>query len=498
MGPPLSSSARKKKFVEKLKLTGNYEAFKQKRAEYEKARRQRLKESLALLSASERTQVLRHGRLQSLARVQKWREKKRQASDPLEIKSEPVNPSKCENDFNFQNEIDTSVLAPCEAAQTYSPKSSNTNLNFEHSFSTHEALLKAVTKARQALPTALSERKAVIAKLLYSLDEISQKEIFLNKATVKRTRTGHKRISPSMIQKIHKFYERDDISRMSTNVEDFTNFVNPTTGEEQLIRLRYLVYTLKQAYDLFMNEHSAKARIYRENKRKVLENPMEQQILTSCVKLEEVSNSSMDTTSSFCKSFEEEASEQHISSSCSPYSQHFQPGSDAKINFKDAFKTLEEFEKAVAKVECALPLSPSKRKAVVATLFYDLDEGSQSEIYQNRAVTKKPGHKRIAASLIQKIRNFYQRDDISRISAHAEDLVNVIHPSTGRKELLQLRYLVHTLKQAYALFINENSEASVSLAKFCSLRPMHVKLCKDFDVTSMLQIDFTENISTHS
>lgn len=36
--------------------------------------------------------------------------------------------------------------------------------------------------------------------------------------------------------------------------------------------------------------------------------------------------------------------------------------------------------------------------------------------------------------------------------------------------------------------------ATVSLAKFCSLRPAHVKLCsKDFDVTSMLQVDFTES-----
>lgn len=40
------------------------------------------------------------------------------------------------------------------------------------------------------------------------------------------------------------------------------------------------------------------------------------------------------------------------------------------------------------------------------------------------------------------------------------------------------------------------SDASVSLAKFCSLRPVHVKLySKDFDVTSMLQVDFTENAS---
>lgn len=43
------------------------------------------------------------------------------------------------------------------------------------------------------------------------------------------------------------------------------------------------------------------------------------------------------------------------------------------------------------------------------------------------------------------------------------------------------------------------SEATVKLSKFCSLRPAHVKLCnKDFDVTSMLQVDFAENVPCDS
>lgn len=41
--------------------------------------------------------------------------------------------------------------------------------------------------------------------------------------------------------------------------------------------------------------------------------------------------------------------------------------------------------------------------------------------------------------------------------------------------------------------------ATVKLSKFCSLRPAHVKLCnKDFDVTSILQIDFAENVPLDS
>lgn len=260
----MSSADRKKKFVEKLKLTGNYNAFKQKRAEYEKARRQRLKESLAELSDSKRMEALRHGRLMSLARVQKYRERKKQNSDQLDRKSfdaplitNQPDPSSCNSNrehYNSMSPVDQTAPSSAKIPEIYTPKSSTTKLNFEHSYNTNSALHKAVTKARNALPTSPSKRKAVLAKLIYGLDDKSQKEIFRNQPTMKRT--GHKRIAPTMIQEIHKFYERDDISRMSTNVGDLTTFVDPISGAEMLLQLRYLIYTLKQAYDLFMKENA--------------------------------------------------------------------------------------------------------------------------------------------------------------------------------------------------------------------------------------------------
>lgn len=257
---PLSSADRKKKFVEKLKLTGNYNAFKEKRAEYERARRQRLKESLSQLSDSQRMQALRHGRLKSLARVQKYREKKKLASEketfdtPIIITKQPNPSSYSEIDSNSVDSTKPSTSITSKISGIYSPKFSNTKLNFEHSYNTYGALRKAVSRASKALPSSPSKRKAVIAKLIYGLDEKSQREIFSNKATIRRT--GHKRIGATLIQEIHKFYERDDISRMSTNDDDLTNFIDPITGDEQLIQLRYLVYTLKQAYDLFMTENA--------------------------------------------------------------------------------------------------------------------------------------------------------------------------------------------------------------------------------------------------
>lgn len=138
---------------------------------------------------------------------------------------------------------------------TYQPKTSRTPLNFEHSYNTTSALCKAVSRARKALPTSPSKRKAVIAKLIYALDEQSQIEIFSNKATTIK-RTGHYRIQPTLVEQIYKLYERDDISQVSTDKGDLMTFVNPFTGDRQLTVRRYLMHTLRHVFDLFMKENA--------------------------------------------------------------------------------------------------------------------------------------------------------------------------------------------------------------------------------------------------
>lgn len=260
-----------------MKSTGNFNAFKQKKAEYEKARRQRLKESLSQLTDSQRTQALRQDRMKSLARVQKYREKKRQASDTqieMEqrisstcVKVEDISDASTDNilsgasscDIGKNEEEDYAsseqcISSSCSPSGLYTPKSSCTKLNFEHSFKSDGELDEAVAKVEKALPSSPSKRKAVIAKLFYELDAKSQREIVQNMATIKRT--GHKRIAPELIKKIQKFYERDDISRKSANGDDLINFVNPSTGQRESVRIRHLVYTLKQAYALFIKENT--------------------------------------------------------------------------------------------------------------------------------------------------------------------------------------------------------------------------------------------------
>lgn len=234
---PATNAEKRKKFIESLKASGNFEAFKKKKAEHEKARRQRLKESVAKLTVCKQSQVLRTNRIKCRERVRKCRAKKKEVAGLNQI-------------------INSAEVVNGGSDNGFVSKSQHTSIQFSHSFKTYGALAKAVTKTRKTLPSSPSKKAAVIAKLMYSLDEKNQLVIFNNKPTMKRG--GNKGLSAELTDKIQLFYQRDDVSRMSPNLKDTRYFVDPRTGRKELQQIRHLVVTLKQAYDLFGKENSGK------------------------------------------------------------------------------------------------------------------------------------------------------------------------------------------------------------------------------------------------
>lgn len=120
------------------------------------------------------------------------------------------------------------------------------------SFESEEELAEAVAKLERTLPKSPSKRKAVIAALFHSLDEESQREIIQSIGAKKRI--VRQRIAPALLQKIQIFYARDDVSRTCAD-NGFMAFVNPATGEWEFEDKRNLMYTLKEAYALFISEN---------------------------------------------------------------------------------------------------------------------------------------------------------------------------------------------------------------------------------------------------
>lgn len=118
----------------------------------------------------------------------------------------------------------------------------------EGSYKTTSALNKAVAKLKLALPSTSQKKKQAVAKLLKSFDPIDvQDMVAINTTQPKRT----KAISPSDIDQVKAFYDRDDISRMSPNVKDCRNFVDPITGTKEYKQLRFLMYKLADVYAMF-------------------------------------------------------------------------------------------------------------------------------------------------------------------------------------------------------------------------------------------------------
>lgn len=183
-----------------------------------------------------------------------------------------------------------------------------------------------------------------------------------------------------------------------------------------------------------------------------------------------------------------------------------QSSSLSTIAFKNSYRTDGALRKAVGKAKRALPDSPSKQKAVLAKMFQSLTTEDKEDVVNNTAVVQPTKHyRRLSAELIDAVRQFYQRDDISRPSPNVKDCKRFVNEDTGEKEYRQVRHLMYKLSEAHALFVEEyaagksarlnprfganyqdflgkNSEefsAPIQLSKFSTFRPQHVELIAD-------------------
>ncbi|RXN14647.1 Sentrin-specific protease 2 [Labeo rohita] len=75
------------------------------------------------------------------------------------------------------------------------------------------------------------------------------------------------------------------------------------------------------------------------------------------------------------------------------------------------------------------------------------------------------------------VREFYERDDISRQAPGMRDVVTV--REGGVKKKIQKRHLTMSVLEAYRYFKNEHPESAIGKSKFAELRPSHVLRSSD-------------------
>lgn len=62
----------------------------------------------------------------------------------------------------------------------------------------------------------------------------------------------------NLIAEVKKFYEDDEISRMSPNVKDCRLFKNITIGQKEITQIRHLMFRLTEVYELFLVDYAAR------------------------------------------------------------------------------------------------------------------------------------------------------------------------------------------------------------------------------------------------
>lgn len=103
----------------------------------------------------------------------------------------------------------------------------------------------------KALPKSLTKQRVVLSELLTAFS--NKNPVPLEPYSITHS-GGRTTLQADIIEKVHDFYERDDISRMSPNVADSRKFLNQNTGKKEVKQVRHMMFRLSEAYALFIED----------------------------------------------------------------------------------------------------------------------------------------------------------------------------------------------------------------------------------------------------
>lgn len=210
---------RDKKYVEKLKSSNKYDEYKKKKAEAMKKLRTKKKQQEQSMTAEELAHTLTKRREATRKRTKKYREQAKTRMDMQKVDEE-----------NSKQSIRLSKVVNA-------------------SYSNVQTLAKAVKKVSLALPTSPRKKNAILATIVSHLDKPDQQTLVNVVENPK-----FKKSSITKPDDIHKFYVRDDISRVSPRAKDVKAYKCPETGEELLFPARHMTMSIKEAYALFIEQ----------------------------------------------------------------------------------------------------------------------------------------------------------------------------------------------------------------------------------------------------
>ena len=139
---------------------------------------------------------------------------------------------------------------------------------------------------------------------------------------------------------------------------------------------------------------------------------------------------------------------------------------------KSPFKSAMAYAKAAQRVKRALPETP-RRSKIICKKLYQMYEKSTSYSPADSGMTSRSTA--LGTETVNIVRDFYQRDDISRQAPGRKDVVTILNEN-GEKQQVQVRHLTSSVMETYRLFQKDFPNINIGKSKFAELRPKHVFL----------------------
>lgn len=127
------------------------------------------------------------------------------------------------------------------------------------------------------------------------------------------------------------------------------------------------------------------------------------------------------------------------------------------------FSSKQSAGKAIKRVEVVLPSNKERRAFVLMQL------AKKEGLELLTPITEDRQPKRQKSALDALVEDFYRRDYISRCKPGRKDVVKV--KIDGKVETTAKRFMLYTIAEAHALYLQEYPNQSVKRSKFYSLRP---------------------------
>lgn len=138
----------------------------------------------------------------------------------------------------------------------------------------------------------------------------------------------------------------------------------------------------------------------------------------------------------------------------------------------NGYESKQSLGKAVSKVTRALPQSPRKRETEIRKIVA-LNKISGASV-QNSTMSKND------SALDKAIREFYEKDDISRVSPKMRD-VKQFRNENGEKILLPTRHMLLTLKECFARFRDEQNSSGKGTEKNVGVYSLYLRVSLHFN-----------------